>query len=246
LKRASGTFNATFENCLIDPSALTATGPAVQASNYAPVDPDDPGYQALATPFARLSFIRCYLGSRGSYVFVGMGTGSGLRVVDTIWGGGTPFDASSLSALSEYSDSAQMSAVLALVQLVTNASGQMVNKPIGNGVNTTVVNPFAPRAEIQLTTVALSGGGNVTGPTAPFWLSGIVGGWDGQVIEIVNLSGQQMSINHLDPTEAIAANQFMCSNGPPGVTLASAPGGFGWVRVSYSGSKSKWLVLDHS
>ena len=36
-----GTFNATFENCLIDPSAPTATGPAVQASNYAPVDPDD-------------------------------------------------------------------------------------------------------------------------------------------------------------------------------------------------------------
>jgi hypothetical protein len=86
----------------------------------------------------------------------------------------------------------------------------------------------------------------ITGPTAPFSLSGLIGGWDGQVIEIVNLSGQQMTINHLDPTETIAANQFMCSNGPPGLTLASAPGGFSWVRVSYSGSKSKCLVLDHS
>lgn len=438
------TTNATFENCLIRPSGPTATGPAVQASNYAPVDPLDAGFQALGTPFGRLSFIRCYLGaasetisaptngftdltrpsaqpssimaasyllptSAGSfsttwtlrfsyawasaivafhaastgapvlvqqvansgtglsslsltlpqlpttgnllvichdstsggnstvsgggvatwtlcqsslpaqdnseiwagvvgstpstaititlggspndasaiatewrglasppvfsgifmhgtdgtltspvttgsmsanandlviatvgarygsgYIFVGMGTGSGFRVVDTIWGSGAPFDALSLSAISEYSDSAQMSAVLVLVQLVTNASGQMVNKPIGNGVNTTVVNPFAPRAQI------------ITGPTAPFSLSGLVGGWDGQVIEIVNLSGQQMTINHLDPTETIAANQFMCSNGPPGVTLASAPGGFSWVRVSYSGSKSKWLVLDHS
>jgi hypothetical protein len=127
-----------------------------------------------------------------------------------------------------------MSAVLALVQLVTNANGQTVNKPIGNGVNTTIVNPYAPRAQI------------ITGPTAPSSLSGLVDGWDGQVIEIVNLSGQQMTINHLDPAETIAANQFMCSNGPPGLTLASAPGGFSWVRVSYSGSKSKWLVLDHS
>jgi hypothetical protein len=132
----------------------------------------------------------------------------------------------SLSALSEYSDSTQMSAVLALVQLVTNANGQMVNKRIGNGVNTTVVNPYAPRAQI------------ITGPPAPFSLSGLVGGWDGQVMEIVNLSGQRMTINHPDPTETIAANQFMCSNGPPGLTLASAPGGFSWVRVSYRGSCS--------
>jgi hypothetical protein len=74
------TFNATFEICLIHPSR--GTGPAVQAGNYAPVDPADPGYQALATPFSRLSFIRCYLVSNGSYVFVGMGAGSGFRVVD--------------------------------------------------------------------------------------------------------------------------------------------------------------------
>jgi len=232
------TTNALFENCLIAPSG--GTGPAVQASNYAPAAG---GFQALGTPFERLSFINCYLSSKGKYVFVGMGTGNGYRVVDTIWGGGAPFDASSLATLSEYSDASLAATGYGMVgygcvpqaglDLNRSLALRSVAMALVNGVNIDVANPYRPCAEIS-------------GPSAPFSLSGITGGTEGQVIEIVNLSGQPMTINHEDSKfELTPANQFLCSNGA-GLTLAWAPGGFNWVRVRYSASLSKWLVLDHS
>ena len=209
------TTNAIFENCLIHPTR--GNGPAVQASNYTP---SDIGYLALATPFERLSFISCYLATEGSYVFVGMGVGNGYRVVDTICGGDAAFDASSLATLSEYSNSSLSTSGYGTVGygcvpragLDLNRSlalRSVAIKTLANGVNINIANPYRPCVEI-------------TGPSAPFTLSGINGGTEGQVIEIVNLSGQQMTINHLDPAEPIVANRFMCSNGAPGVTLASA------------------------
>ena len=172
-----------------------------------------------------------------------MGTGSGLRVVDTIWGGGTPFDASSLSALSEYSDAALATSGYGQVgygcvpqaglDLNRSLALRSASITLANGVNLDVANPY--RASVE-----------ITGPSAAFSLSGIVGGTEGQVLEIVNLSGQQMAINHQDSAEATASRRFICPGGPPALTLPASPGGFNWVRVKYSSSQSRWLVLDHS
>jgi len=235
------TFNATFENCLIDLNA--GTGAAVQASNYAPASS---GYQVLGTPFERLTFLNCYLASKGSSVFVGMGTGNGYRVIDTIWGmgaGTTPFDESSLATLSLYSDASGAASGYGVVgygcvpeaglDLDRSLALRSASITLSNGANLDVPNPY--RASVE-----------VTGPSAAFSISGIVGGTEGQVLEIVNLSDQQMAINHQDPAETTASRRFICPDGPPALTLAASPGGFNWVRVKYSSSQSRWLVLDHS
>jgi hypothetical protein len=232
--------NATFENCTINPAA--DTGPAVQASNYAPATS---GYQVLATPFERLTFLNCYLISKGRSVFVGMGEGNGYRVIDTLWGlgkGTTVFDSSSLGTLSLYSDASLATSGYGEVGYgCVPQAGLDLNRSLAlrsasitlvNGVNVDVANPY--RASVE-----------ITGPSAAFSLSGIVGGTEGQVLEIVNLSEQQMVINHQDPAET-TASRFVCPGGPPGLTLAASPGGFNWVRVKYSSSQSRWLVLDHS
>ena len=67
------TLTATFENCAIIPSA--GTGTAIQASNYAPANSGD---QVLGTPFGRLLFLRCYLGSKGWLRFCWDGYGQRL------------------------------------------------------------------------------------------------------------------------------------------------------------------------
>jgi len=237
------TTNGTFYNCVIDPNS--GTGPAVQASNYAPATS---GYLALATPFERLTFRNCYLASHGEAIFVGMGIGNGYRVIDTIWGGGaTWFDASSLATLSEYSDGANNATpggatvgygCVPEVGLDVNrsfalrATGITVAPEGPDGLVSDLANPL--RASVEVTG---SGG-------SPWSLTGVAGGTEGQILELVNLTGQTMTLLHQDPSSA-PGNRLICPSADT-ITLPVSPGGFAWVRMKYSHSQLAWLILDHS
>ena len=105
--------------------------------------------------------------------------------IDTVWGGiHTPFDASSLAALSEYSDGASNATPAGPIMgygCVPNV-GMDVNLPFAlRAANTTVSpnpdgsvndlkNPF--RASVEVTS---SGG-------VPWSLTGVSGGTDGQIL----------------------------------------------------------------
>jgi hypothetical protein len=83
---------------------------------------------------------------------------------------------------------------------------------------------------------------NITGPTGVFAIGGMVSSADGQRVKLINLTTEQMTINHQDSSETTAANRIICPTGA-NVVLTTPSGGFSWAELIYSSNVSRWLLL---
>lgn len=79
---------------------------------------------------------------------------------------------------------------------------------------------------------------HITGPNAPFSVSGFQNGHDGKILVVLNMSGQNMTIENLD-TDSDAANRINTLNGSNITTT-----GNGAVTMIYSGDQNRWMVLS--
>jgi len=77
---------------------------------------------------------------------------------------------------------------------------------------------------------------HITGPIAPFSISGFQNGQDGKVLMVVNMSGQNMTIENLN-NGSDPINRINTLSGNNIVTT-----GNGAVTLIYSGEENRWLV----
>ncbi|MBS1902155.1 MAG: hypothetical protein JSS75_00435 [Bacteroidetes bacterium] len=83
----------------------------------------------------------------------------------------------------------------------------------------------------------------VSGPTAPFSITGISGGTNGKIVILYNSSGQAMTITSNDVNSA-AGNRIFTGNALAYMT----PNGYQFdaVTLIYSSSKNGWLLVSHN
>lgn len=102
---------------------------------------------------------------------------------------------------------------------------------VANGTNADLALPHSTRIEI-------------TGPSGAFSIDGLIPAAsvpDGSIVELVNLTGQTMTIKHQSSSEATAARKIVCP-GAADVVVVHASGGYEKARFVYSGSQSRWLL----
>jgi hypothetical protein len=109
---------------------------------------------------------------------------------------------------------------------------------LSSGKNSDVPNPYCASVEI-------------TGPTATFTITGIASGTEGQIMYLLNLTNQEMDLQHDNGSDSTSGNRLLLpggsgTGGNGTLTLPVATGGFSWAKLKYSSSRSRWLVLDHS
>lgn len=92
-------------------------------------------------------------------------------------------------------------------------------------------------------TIALTAGSKfshyrLTGPTIPFWLYYITGGNDGQVLTLINTTGQQMNIYNWNITNGIVTGT--------GNHLTSTATDNSSVTMIYNASLQRWIVTAYT
>jgi len=79
----------------------------------------------------------------------------------------------------------------------------------------------------------------ITGPTAPFVISGIAGGVDGKVLTLFNGTTQQITIDD-ESANSTAANRIWTFNSTGDIVIL----GKGVVKMIYSAADSRWIVIS--
>jgi hypothetical protein len=98
---------------------------------------------------------------------------------------------------------------------------------LANGNNAAV--PVGTNALIEIT----------TGPTGAFAICGLAAGYSGQIIWVVNLTGQNMTAAHQSGVEPTAGNRIITMTGSDVATT-----GNGAFKLYYSGSQSRWVLIS--
>jgi len=78
---------------------------------------------------------------------------------------------------------------------------------------------------------------NITGPTAGFSITGLQGGTDGKIITLLNLTGQNMTIENLN-TSSDPVNRINTLTGANIITTGNAS-----VTLQYSIAHNRWMVI---
>jgi hypothetical protein len=80
----------------------------------------------------------------------------------------------------------------------------------------------------------------ISGPTADFGITGIVGGYPGRHITIANIGiNKNLSFYHLD-INSLPSNRIIC----PGNLSTVTTNGYGSVNLVYLGTSQKWLITS--
>jgi hypothetical protein len=239
--------NIKIENALIavnnaGSNDAKAAGPAIDFQSNA------------GTPAMNVSIQLCEMttNSANAPLIRGVDVVNGLSLKDNIYASTTPtFDATIAGGglfFYQQSSSAAPGPGLGLncvphvgLDLNTGIALRSVNLTLANGANHNVPNPGRSSVEI-------------TSPTAAFSISGIAGGTEGQIIELANLTAFPMTIVHQDATSdpitspvpaTLPSNRFICP-GAANLILTPGSGGVATVRIRYSSSQSRWLVVGHT
>jgi len=79
----------------------------------------------------------------------------------------------------------------------------------------------------------------VTGPSASFTIHGLMGGADGKMVQLLNVTGQQMTIANLSAIEPDSSNRILTLSGAD-VTL----GGASCASLIWDSEANKWIVMS--
>lgn len=79
---------------------------------------------------------------------------------------------------------------------------------------------------------------HITGPAGPFSVSGFQNGYNGKILVVVNMTGQNMTIENLD-TDSDPVNRINTLSGGNITTT-----GNGSVTMIYSGEENRWMVIS--
>jgi hypothetical protein len=82
----------------------------------------------------------------------------------------------------------------------------------------------------------------ITGPTGAFYISGLIGGRDGQQIILENATGYSLTVSNNVTSETVSTNRVLTGVGGP-VTMTNVPS---FVHLIYDGNASLWDVEYHS
>ena len=227
----------TFTECVIAPGG---DGPCFEAPTCSGV------------PFLELALRNCYFSWKGTHGFTDCVQGNGLRLEDNQYGTG--------SLATFFDTTPPWGTPLVIEQTASGATGLTINAlpaingvdngaqfalrnaslTLANGQNDDVPNPGTASAEI-------------VGPDADFEVSGVAGGTDGQILELVYANPDpnpnpplDFTILHQNASSA-AANQIACPAAAD-VVLSAVTDGFAWARLKYSAAlgNGKWMLLGHS
>ncbi len=103
----------------------------------------------------------------------------------------------------------------------------------GNGL--TLVNGLNSNIAAQTNSVQ-----NIAGPTGAFSIGGIAPTkTDGQILHLVNLTVQDMTIVHADGSTTDATHRFLCKGGVD----YTVTGIYGSVTLYYDGAVTRWVII---